>query len=493
MSFDLESYSERAEQFVSELDREYHLHYSGRQAEYRVQEVYERHQELFDRPAIEALRAEARGGDGEAERRASLLLELAVGGFLGLACAAEQAEISRREAQLELQIDAEAIPYRRAASEQANEPDPERRAALDTARLELLAEHLNPLLREMLERTHALIGELGWRSYAEACAELSGIDLEKLAAQARRFVEATDPVYEQIVDPELERVLGTALAGTRRPDLARWRRVPDLDAGFPPAGLIQSFARTMAGLGLDLDAQPNVLLDTEERPTKTARAYCAPVRVPQEVYLVVPRIGGREDYAAMFHEGGHAEHYANVDPGLPAEFRHLGDNSVTESYAFLLEHLIERPAWLAGVLGSADGDGVMTHARAVKLFFLRRYSAKIAYELELHGPGADLAAMPERYAELLAEAARIEWTPTTWLEDVDSGFYVACYLRAWALEAKWRAALTDRFGEAWFAEPGAGQWLVGLWRRGQRLRADELAAETLGEQLDLGELAVEFA
>ena len=38
-------------------------------------------------------------------------------------------------------------------------------------------------------------------------------------------------------------------------------------------------------------------------------------------YLVVPRVGGREDYAALFHEGGHAEHYANVDPGLPVEFR----------------------------------------------------------------------------------------------------------------------------------------------------------------------------
>jgi hypothetical protein len=34
--------------------------------------------------------------------------------------------------------------------------------------------------------------------------------------------------------------------------------------------------------------------------------------------------------------------------------------------------------------------------------------------------------------------------------------------------------------------------LIGLWRRGQRLRADELAAEVLGEQLDLAELADEF-
>jgi hypothetical protein len=214
--------------------------------------------------------------------------------------------------------------------------------------------------------------------------------------------------------------------------------------------------------------------------------------VPEEVYLVVPRIGGREDYAALFHEGGHAEHYANVDAALPAEFRYLGDNSVTESYAFLLEHVIEQPAWLKEVLGAADGEAVVAHVRAVKLFFLRRYAAKIAYELELHGAGADLGAMPDRYAQLLGEATRVQWTPATWLEDVDSGFYVACYLRAWALEAKWRAALRERFGESWFSEPAAGEWLVELWRRGQRHRADELAAETLGERLDLAELASEF-
>ncbi len=492
MGFELETYSQRAERFVTELDREYHLHFSGQQAEYRVEEIYDRHRQLFGREAIEALRAIAAEDEPETARRAALLLELAVGGFLGLACAAEEAEVARLETELELELDGKRIPYRRAPAEQANEPDPQRRAALEAARLELLDEHLNPLHRAVLERTHSLIVELGWGSYAEACAELSGIDLEALAAQARRFLEATDSVYESIMDPELERVLGMPLAAIRRSDLARFFRAPDLDAEFPPAQLIDSFARTMAGIGLDLDAQANVVLDAEERPTKTPRAYCAPVRVPQEVYLVVSRVGGREDYAALFHEGGHAEHYANVDATLPAEFRYLGDNSVTESYAFLLEHVIEQPGWLTGVLGSPDGDRVAAHVRAVKLIFLRRYAAKIAYELELHGPAVDLGAMPERYAELVGGATRIEWPSTTWLDDVDGGFYVACYLRAWVLEARWRAALRERFGVAWFAEPDAGEWLVDLWRRGQRLRADELVAETLGERLDLADLAAEF-
>lgn len=493
MTFDLESYSARAESFVSEMDREYHLHFSGRKPDYRVQEIYDRHSELFERSAIDALRSATDSGDGEEPRRASLLLDFAVSGFLGLACAAEEEEIAKREAEMELELDGTAIPYRRIPSEQANEANSERRAALQEGRLGLLAERINPLHEEALARTHSLIGELGWGSYAEACAELSGIDLHDLAAQARRLLDATDPVYESIMDPQLERVLERGLASISRSDLARFFRAPDLDASFPEAGLVESFSKTMSGIGFDLEGQENVYLDTEDRPSKTPRAYCAPVRVPQEIYLVVPRIGGRDDYAALFHEGGHTEHYANVDAALPAEFRYLGDNSVTESFAFLFEHVIEQPGWFAAVLGSSDGERVAAHTRAVKLFFLRRYAAKIAYELDLHGPDPDLGAMPDRYAELLGEATRVEWTPRTWLEDVDGGFYVACYLRAWALEARWRAALTERFGEQWFAEPAAGEWLIELWSRGQRLRGDELAEEVLGERLDLKDLAAEFA
>jgi hypothetical protein len=131
--------------------------------------------------------------------------------------------------------------------------------------------------------------------------------------------------------------------------------------------------------------------------------------------------------------------------------------------------------------------------KAVRLYFLRRYAAKLSYELELHGGEAELSQMPARYAQLLEEATRIPWTPESWLDDVDAGFYVAAYVRAWALEARWRAHLRERFGERWWAEPGVGEWLVGLWRQGQRLPADELLAERLGEELRFDALAAEFA
>ena len=74
---------------------------------------------------------------------------------------------------------------------------------------------------------------------------------------------------------------------------------------------------------------------------------------------------------------------------------------------------------------------------------------------------------------------------------MDPGFYCANYLRAWALEAKLRREMTERFGETWFEQSEAGVFLKGLWSQGQRLDADELAAEVTGSGLDFGVMADE--
>jgi hypothetical protein len=233
-----------------------------------------------------------------------------------------------------------------------------------------------------------------------------------------------------------------------------------------------------------------VVLDVESRPGKSPRAFCAPVHVPGEVYLVVPPMGGRDDYAALLHEGGHAEHFASVDPALPFEFRHLGDNSVTEGYAFLFDHLLEDPEWLARRLGVDDADALLAHSRAQRLMMLRRYAAKLAYELELHGGGdADHAAT---YARRLTDAVRVPWPREQYLMDVDPGFYAAAYLRAWAVESRLRTLLRERFGPAWFESPQAGDLLRDLWAQGQRLDADELLAQLDGGGLDFAALAADL-
>ena len=132
------------------------------------------------------------------EEGARELLEFAVHGLMGRATKAEEAELARREAALELDFDGEAVPLRQAAVIQSNEADPDRRAAIEDARLELSSRELDPLLREILERSHALAKELGWKSMRAMCEELSGVDLGRLERQTSAFLDASEPHYEAL-------------------------------------------------------------------------------------------------------------------------------------------------------------------------------------------------------------------------------------------------------------------------------------------------------
>jgi hypothetical protein len=492
VAWELDDYRRDAEEFTEELGREYYLHLAGHKPDLALEAIYERHSNLFEREAVERIGEARRSASGDEARRLRELYRFALEGHLGAATRSQEARLAELEATLEVEIGGESVPYRTAAIIQANEPDADRRAEIESVRNAVLDERLTPLHREALEIDHSVCEQLGWPSYLDAFSDLRALDLVSLARWMGEFAKTTAAGYPAAVDPELERAVGRRLGELRRSDLPRLFRAAHIDPIFPSEDLVGSFRRTLAGLGIDLDAQSNIHLDTEARPSKSPRAFCATPRVPGEVHLVVPPIGGREDFATLYHEGGHAEHYGCTDPGLPFEFRQLGDNSVTESCAFQLEGLTADAAWLQECLGAAEPDAAVAHARAARLVMLRRYSAKIAYEIELHGPNADLDAMQDRYVELLGEGVGIPWPREPWLSDVDPGFYAACYLRAWALEVSWRAALRERFGERWFQRPEAGDWLRGLWAQGQRLDAGELLAESASGSLDFDALASEL-
>ncbi|MBA2504565.1 MAG: hypothetical protein H0V29_01310 [Thermoleophilaceae bacterium] len=460
----LDDYRREAEEFVSALDLDYYLQGSGQKDDLDVEAIYDRHAGLFTRAAVEELRA-----DGHPE-----LALFAAEGLVGQETKAEAAELARLEATLEV----EDMPFRQAAVAQANATDPARRAELEAARLEVAGRELDPLLVTMLERSHAVAKELGWESLRALVEDLGRIDLGRLNQQTEQFLASTDP---RDAAPRVEAELGIRWEDARRSDLPAFFRAPSLDSMFPGDKLLDAYENTRTALGL---SAPGVRLDAEDRPKKSPRAFCSPVHVPDEVYLVIPRLGGREDYEALMHEAGHAEHFAHANRELPFEDRYLGDNSVTEGYAFLLQHLVRDAGWLRARLGIEDAAAVEEHARAERILFLRRYSAKLGYELELHGPNPDLTAMPALYAERLSAASGLPWPEGSWISDVDPFFYAARYLRAWALEELVRAELVRRFGPEWWGSAEAGVVLSELWSEGQGRDADELLTGLTGEELD---------
>ena len=370
----------------------------------------------------------------------------------------------------------------------ANEPDRERRRRISEARLQVTAEVLNPLLDRRWRRLHELVGELGYDSYMSLFSEVRAVDLSLLRAVAETFLQDTEGLYQRTLDKVARAKLGLTWPDLEYYDLPYLIRAPEYDHVFSSERLLPTFERTLDGLGISLADQPNVHVDAEVRELKSPRAFCAPVRIPQEIYLVVMPKGGQDDFQALLHEGGHTEHFAHTRADLPFEFRFLGDNAVTEGFAFVFDHLTLNADWLATYLDYTDSHDYLVLANLVELYFLRRYAGKLAYETEFHAGSGSLDPMAERYGELLTDAVQIPVPTASYLVDIDDGFYASSYLRAWMLEGALRMLLQDDHGMDWFRDPAAGEWLKMLWSTGQKYSADQLLLKNGGGKLDTGPL-----
>jgi hypothetical protein len=478
----LDDLSEDADRFIAELDEEAYLHFSGQKDAYELTPIYERHEELTK---LETALAVGASVDGDRDTRE--LWRFACEGYLGNFVREEDERIAELEATLTATVDGEEVPFRNLRSAIMNEPDRGRRERLEQARNELTEEHLNPLYLSASDVVHRETARLGATTYADLYRGF-GFRLDELAGQCRAFLDSTEGLWEDAGDRFFRSRIGLGIGEAERWDVARVWRGADWDAAFPVARMVPALEASLSDLGVDLRAQRNVELDLEDRPKKSPRAFCAPIEIPGRVVLVIKPAGGPEDWGALFHEAGHMEHYAHTSPSLTVAQKRLGDNAVTEGWAMLLEHLTIDAVWLERRLDFPRPREYAGEGAVQLLWMLRRYCAKLLYELELQST-ANVADLRPRYVELLSDALKVTPSDTDYLGDVDQGFYCSEYLRAWAFEAQLRNHLRDRFGNAWFTRREAGSLVRELWNEGQKPTADEILQDVSGQGIELDAVA----
>ncbi len=476
---ELDAFRERADRFIATLDQEFYDHYAGLKESFDLQPIYE---EFADLTTLE--QAQAIGESVDGDHQVSELWRFACEGYLGNLTKAQEEQIGGLEATLEVTVDGETIGFRDLRPRIANEPDRAKRERLELARNETTEEHLTPLYLESVTRAQEGVHSLGADSSLDLYRRF-GLELDALAAQCRTLLADTEELFETAADAVFRKAAGVGLAEAERWDVSRVLRATEWDSGFPADRMLPALEGTLSGLGIDLGSQANVHLDLEDRKLKSPRAFCSPIEVPGKVMLVIKPMGGFDDWRALFHEAGHTEHFAHTSADLAVEQRRLGDNAVTEGWAALFEHLTSEPAWLNRRLDFSDPTGLAADSAVQLLWIARRYSAKLLYELEFHA-AADVTQMRSRYVEILGGALRIEPSPTDYLADIDSGFYVSSYLRSWAFEAQLRDHLRERYGDEWFAKREAGGLLRELWSLGQSVTAEELLKDVTGATLDMG-------
>jgi hypothetical protein len=460
-------------------------------------EIVARYAELFTRDQLEALRqAESEAGPGDERERLYRLRKTCEAGLIS-------AELAEREDALEnailaarVEFKGDEMPLRTAQATLAVLSDYGERDELGRLATDVSATFNDERL-DVLRAGEELEAEVsGVADAVERNEEEKGISIRELEVALARASEAAAAVYAQLNDRWLERLLGPEREEVPSSShVAYLRRLSPLEAIYTKEQAVPTCMDTLSRLGFDLENEPNIKLDLDDRPQKSPRACVIPADPPKIVHLITRAQGGLHDYQAFLHEAGHALHYAGCDPSLPYTFRNISrDHALTEIYSYIVEAISRQPGWHARYFDLSDEEAEQNAEATVfmEALLFRRYAAKLQFELDFWGRFAEDGGTDAGYSERLTAATGMEYRREGFLADMDAGFYSADYLRAWIRAAQLRTYLEREVGEEWWASKKTGDRLRELFREGTKPSSEEIAGRIGFEPLDTGPLRAEL-
>ncbi len=437
--------------------------------------LYREYAHLFTKDSIAKVRAAFEAEkDPEQKRALGYFLRYLETEYIGNQTAEFLDMADDLEANEVVFVNGKQAPYRNLSGIIANEPDRKRRAEYANEEYRVFRLLNAVVLKRYFDASHRLAKELGYKDYLDLAASFRMLDIESLRATAEAFLARSEEAYLKLFDE----VSPIPRSEVRRSDMGRLLANKEFDAWFTAEGLLPAAYATFDGMDLGATARGKVQVNAEPLPKKNPRAVCFPVRVPRDVRLSIKPLGGSDDYSGLFHEFGHALEYASAKTTV-WEFQQLGTQAPTEGYAYMMESLPEREAWLVKRTKMPPEARRSYHRRVMfsKLYMARRYSAKVLYEIEFHRGAAD----PEkRYQFWLSRAYGFrlnDQEASRYLTDLDPFLYAADYLQAFYLEAMLDSYLSAHYGKAWWENKEAGAFLAGLWQDANRMTAPEIAAK----------------
>src|ERR671937_202888 len=292
-------------------------------------EIVARYRDLFSREQLDALRsAEEATPEGDERERLYRLRKTCEAGVVA-------AEMAEREDALENAVLAARVEFK---GEELGRVTGDRSAEFNPERLDVL--------RAGEELEAEISGEPDMIARNE---EEKGVSLRELEAALAQASERSTDAYMVLRDRWFDRLLGPDRADVPSSyHVAYLRRLSPLEATYTKDRAVEVCMDTIKQLGFDLEHEPNIRLDLDDRPQKSPRACVIPSDPPTLVHLITRAQGGLHDYQAFLHEAGHALHYAGVDPNLPYTFRSISrDHALTEIYSYICEAITREPGWHA--------------------------------------------------------------------------------------------------------------------------------------------------
>jgi hypothetical protein len=362
----------------------------------------------------------------------------------------------------------------------ATDADPVVLESLRCAKANYTVNAVNPLKKRKLELKREAARELGYDDYAEFYFAVYGLDIETERTRALKFLDDTQEIFRETTDERCLNLLGVPAAEIGRGEKRAIYFAHEYDKYFPAEESLTFTYGVLSGMGFNVKAMGNLTLDDEDRPDKVNRVACYPIDPPRDVRVNLRPMGTFFSYFPALHEFGHAMHNAHVNEDLPVEDRIMGRNDLTETYAFLFEHLFANRTFLMEEVGMTpeDADAFLDYMRFFMLSEVRGSAFETAYAIalesgEVEGPLAYYNELKDKHDVFRETAMDREQGYMA----VDEGFYGLAYFQAYIAEALLTAKLEEKFSERWYKDPAAGEYLRALYAKGNAMGAGGLCKE----------------
>ncbi len=319
-----------------------------------------------------------------------------------------------------------------------------------------------------------LADEFGYKDYAAYCRDKKQMDYEAYVPEVEEMLRQTDTLYFEAMEAWAQRSLGMPLRELNRFDAIYLLGLGEFDHLFPDQIPLSDHLYFFNHWGIEVKNIPGLWLDMSPSSGKGAQAMSFALRIPGEIHLVMNPQGGWIDLETLFHEMGHALGHALTSPELSsAKKDFFTSNTLSETYAFLLQNMCFSPFFLERHLGlsSKQIDEVSFYKAIKDLSVFRRYVGKFLAEYQMFKENE--IGNGEIYARLLGKHTGFSYRPETHLFDLVPEFYALDYVISWMAEATMEKTLAQDLGQDWMFKPEAGKILKDWWWCGNRYELDE--------------------
>ena len=334
---------------------------------------------------------------------------------------------------------------------------------------------------EMARRRHEEAQRRGAKDPRGVFERLEGIELAKVGADARRFLEATRDAYRENLQWLLKRHESSIeTAEAHDIDWARFEFRKTVPA--PRDRMSKILEGALKWMGLDATAGRRLHRGAAAAPP----CVVARRKVPGEVHFLLHLEDGVPAWANALADWGRSLAAVWTPANLPMEHRVLGDPAVPLAWGALLALVPLERDWIARVLDYAKSKDAARELHTLHLAATRRLAGLLEAEIDLAA-----GASARDAAELITDATLARFQPGLLLEETSAWFATTHQLRAAAAAASLANLLESRF-EFWHRDVETGKFLVAAWNLGRQYDVAGLLEKLDAEADTFGAMSKRF-